>query len=118
MGKRWTTADDTFLIHHVQDGVYLVAEALGRTVHAVHCRASRLGVSFPHKPGQFFTCPRCGGHYTVSTGSYRHGFCETCWYIARKETIEQRREEYRAQKEYTRVKTAFFRERKKAGNAE
>lgn len=58
---------------HANEGAQAVADALGRSVRSVECRASRYGISLRKR----WICPKCGLP-TYSPLSPRYGWCETC----------------------------------------
>lgn len=70
---RWKKAEETYLAEHAGDGAEAIAGKLGRSVHAVQCKASSMGVSLVVR----YHCPRCG-KYTYTPLAKWSGWCRAC----------------------------------------
>ena len=70
---RWKDEEEAYLQAHAGDGAEALAEALGRSVWSVRCKASELGVSLVTR----YHCPRCG-KYTYKPLTKWSGWCRAC----------------------------------------
>ena len=70
---RWSQREEDYLSNHAGDGAATIAEALGRTVWSVRCKASEMGVSLVVR----YHCPRCG-RYTYRPLTKWTGWCRSC----------------------------------------
>ncbi len=70
---RWSQAEEDYLRKNAGNGAQAVAEVLGRSVRAVQCKASEMGVSLVVR----YHCPRCG-KTTYRPLSTRTGWCRKC----------------------------------------
>lgn len=70
---RWSQREEDYLSAHAGDGAEAVAEALGRSVWSVRCKASEMGVSLVVR----YHCPRCG-RYTYRPLTKWTGWCRSC----------------------------------------
>lgn len=70
---RWSRAEEDYLAEHAGDGAQKVADALGRSVWSVRCKANEMGVSLVVR----YHCPRCG-RYTYRPLTKWTGWCRSC----------------------------------------
>lgn len=70
---RWKKAEEDYLAEHAGDGAQAIADALGRSIYSVQCKASELGVSLVVR----YHCPRCG-RYTCRPLTKWSGWCRRC----------------------------------------
>lgn len=70
---RWKPEEEEYLRANAGKGAEAVAEALGRSVWSVRCKASEMGVSLLVR----YLCPNCGKH-TLAPLQANTGWCRKC----------------------------------------
>ena len=114
MTSHWSKEEVAYLRDHARDGAAAIAKRLGRSPHAVRCKASELGVSLlpiAHDRGEL--CPACATREVDrSTTAGRNGLCKVCYTYRQTERARQRAAEIRAQREYDAARQDLARARR------
>ena len=103
----WNFERQRYLITHAQDGVGLLAHALGVTEEEVLEQAERTGVVLTYGPSreELELCPACQTRYIrPRTNAAKAGLCPTCWNREKAEALRERQSYVLSVKEYEREK--------------